>query len=294
MFRSPALSSTEKASPPRRPPYIPALLPDSLRSALRMDIYLKPHAKKHESLWIQSSVPIYPRYATFWVNSKVFYEPLGYNRLRGTWNYFFVISRKDIAPLSASRRPTPSSLSLPFPPRARGFPSGPCCSTGRAGAMAAPAWPGWGDSERPCGSSWGSIAAPFRGCVSPTMLVVFKAPKSWGWQERERGLLRRGPVAAHPPHPHTEMAPASSSSSLTGETHPELSPCAPAAGTALVLWGQRWELTERRGGRWRRLWGPGPTPRAGRRARGCTASLSRGAQGGSILKGMQEYLQETS
>lgn len=135
MFRSPALSSTEKASPPRRPPYIPALLPDSLRSALRMDISLMPHAKKLESLRIKPSVPRDSRHATFRVNPKVVCEPLGSTRLRGTRNYFFFArSRKDIAALSASQRPTPSSLCLPFPPRAHGVSRpGPAAARGGRG-----------------------------------------------------------------------------------------------------------------------------------------------------------------
>ncbi|XP_051637479.1 uncharacterized protein LOC127468401 isoform X2 [Manacus candei] len=58
MFRSPVLSSTEKASAPRRPPYIPAPPPDSLRSALRMDIHRMPLAKKHES---PRNEPPFPR-----------------------------------------------------------------------------------------------------------------------------------------------------------------------------------------------------------------------------------------
>lgn len=35
---------------------------------------------------------------------------------------FFSSARKDIAPLSASQRPTPSSLYLPLPPARTGFP----------------------------------------------------------------------------------------------------------------------------------------------------------------------------
>lgn len=187
MFRSPALSSTEKASPPRRPPYIPALLPDSLRSALRMDISLMPHAKKLESLRIKPSVPRDSRHATFRVNPKVVCEPLGSTRLRGTRNYFFFASsRKDIAALSASQRPTPSSLCLPFPPARTGFPGRALLQRGAGGGNGAALDGPGGDGERPCGR--GGPAVPFLGRLFrlfPTALVVFKALES-GVDRREK------------------------------------------------------------------------------------------------------------
>lgn len=110
---------------------------------------------------------------------------------------FFFCSRKDIAPLSASQRPTPSSLCLPFPPARTGFPVRSLLQRGVGGGMAAPACPGWGDTERPCGSGWGGIAAPFRGRVFPTVLVVFKAPELEGdrrGKEPSSGGGRRSPI----------------------------------------------------------------------------------------------------
>lgn len=132
MFRSPALSSTEKASPPRRPPYIPALLPDSLRSALRMDICLMPHAKKPESLRIKPSAPRDSRHATFWVNPKVVYEPRGSTTLRGMWNYFFCRIAEGYCTIECVTAPHSFLPLPPLPPRAHGV-SRPAPAAARGG-----------------------------------------------------------------------------------------------------------------------------------------------------------------
>lgn len=101
MFRTPALSSTEKAKPPPRPLYIPAPLPDSFRSALRMDIHLTPQRKKHESLRIEPPSQETPPTLLFEILWGGVTEPLGATSSGECGTTFFLSARKDIAPLTA-------------------------------------------------------------------------------------------------------------------------------------------------------------------------------------------------